>query len=83
MNALEPRAERFAQGRAARRTCARSTLAEWSPDGRDDPLEIIRREEADRLPELLEVRHERMRAGPFAFFRGGNLRVESEDRRPR
>lgn len=61
--------ERSALGRAARKTTPRSTLAERSTAPRD-PLGIIRAQNADRLPELVPLRMERMLTSPFAFFRG-------------
>ena len=39
------------------------------PD-RLDPLEILSRSNANRLPELVPVRNGRMMASPFAFYRG-------------
>ena len=38
---------------------------------REDPIEILKRQESDRLQWLLPVRHSRMAQNPFAFFRGG------------
>ncbi|WP_231554474.1 DUF2252 domain-containing protein [Arthrobacter sp. L77] len=35
------------------------------------PLEILHEQEKDRVPGLIPLRHERMAASPFAFFRGG------------
>ncbi len=35
-----------------------------------DPVAIILAQEADRLPDLLPLRHQRMAASPFAFYRG-------------
>jgi uncharacterized protein (DUF2252 family) len=43
----------------------------WSPQpGRQDPIAILAAQAATRLPELLPLRYERMRASPFAFLRG-------------
>ncbi|MBI5106002.1 MAG: DUF2252 domain-containing protein [Solirubrobacterales bacterium] len=63
--------ERAARGRAARRAVPRSSHEAWErgADG-PDPLAILRDEERTRVPELLPIRHERMAASPFAFFRG-------------
>ena len=38
--------------------------------GRRDPLGILSRQNADRIPELVPLRIERMAASPFAFYRG-------------
>jgi uncharacterized protein (DUF2252 family) len=35
------------------------------------PVDILREQEKNRVPELIPIRHERMAASPFAFFRGG------------
>jgi uncharacterized protein (DUF2252 family) len=37
---------------------------------RRDPIALLCRQEASRLPWLVPVRHSRMAANPFAFFRG-------------
>jgi uncharacterized protein (DUF2252 family) len=37
---------------------------------RADPIAILERQATDRLPELVPIRHGRMLASPFAFFRG-------------
>jgi uncharacterized protein (DUF2252 family) len=38
-----------------------------------DPLELLRQQEAQRLPWLLPERHRRMAESPFAFFRGAAI----------
>jgi uncharacterized protein (DUF2252 family) len=65
------RAERLAYGRSLRLQVPRSTHAQWTPDGREDPVAILRRNDEGRLPELVPVRHQRMSLSPFAFYRGG------------
>jgi len=56
---------------ARRRQTPRSSLGVWEPpESRPDPVEILRRQEQDRIPELLSIRHERMSASPLAFLRG-------------
>jgi uncharacterized protein (DUF2252 family) len=63
--------ERAAAGRGARRLAPRSGLAEWSPArAREDPVAILERQAATRIPELVAVRYGRMLRSPFAFFRG-------------
>ena len=56
-------------GRDARRTTPRRALAELTTSGRD-PLGILERQNATRVPELVPLRTERMSASPFAFYRG-------------
>ena len=41
------------------------------PADRRSPLAILREQERDRIPWLLPLRHQRMGAGVFEFFRGG------------
>jgi uncharacterized protein (DUF2252 family) len=56
---------------ARRHQTARSSLGVWEPPAnRPDPIEILRRQEKDRIQELLPIRHERMSASPLAFLRG-------------
>ncbi len=63
-------ADRMAFGRAARQVAPRSNQGalEFAPDR--DPVAIILAQEADRLKELLPLRHGRMAASAFAFYRG-------------
>jgi uncharacterized protein (DUF2252 family) len=64
-------AERTARGRGARRDAPRSVHARWAPRAdRPDPVAILEQQAATRLPELLPIRHGRMLASPFSFFRG-------------
>ncbi|HET8813534.1 MAG TPA: DUF2252 domain-containing protein [Solirubrobacterales bacterium] len=62
-------ARRAANGKAARRQLPRSDHAELDVGSRD-PLEILRRQDESRIPELVPIRYDRMLASPFAFFRG-------------
>jgi len=63
-------ADRAAVGRAARQTAPRSGqgAVEFASDR--DPVAIILAQEADRLTDLLPLRHGRMAASAFAFYRG-------------
>jgi uncharacterized protein (DUF2252 family) len=62
--------ERAASGRALRQRMRRSELGKWEPMPGRDPLAVLAAQETTRVPELVPVRHERMAASPFAFFRG-------------
>jgi uncharacterized protein (DUF2252 family) len=58
-------------GRAARRETPRSSHASWEPPAtRVDPVVTLRKQARRRVPELVPIRHGRMLASPFAFFRG-------------
>ncbi len=64
-------AERAAQGKAARAAVPRTSHGEWAPaEDRPDPLALLMAQEATRVPELVPIRHGRMAASPFAFYRG-------------
>jgi uncharacterized protein (DUF2252 family) len=64
--------ERRAAGRALRADVPRSVHAEWDVEARDrDPIAVLEEQARTRVAELVPVRHERMAASPFAFFRGG------------
>ena len=63
--------ERAARGKAARSHVPRSSHAAWEPSAARRPPEAVLLEQAaDRVPELVPIRHGRMLASPFAFFRG-------------
>ena len=67
------------QARALRKRVPRSAHAIWAPPAdRRDPVEIIGEQDAHRIAELVPIRRERMRASPFAFFRGAAA-VMAED----
>jgi uncharacterized protein (DUF2252 family) len=62
---------RRARGEAARRRVPPSSHAGWSPkDDRRDPVELIAEQNARRDADLVPVRHGRMMASPFTFYRG-------------
>jgi uncharacterized protein (DUF2252 family) len=68
-------AERAALGAAARKQCPRSglnglTLHASGSSPQHDPLALLRASEKDRVPSLVSIKHDRMAASPFGFFRG-------------
>jgi len=66
--------QRVARGQALREAVPRSSHAAWSPGKhRPDPVALLRAQDRERLPELIGLRHERMRASPFAFLRGAAI----------
>jgi uncharacterized protein (DUF2252 family) len=66
-----PLAERFATGKALRKTVPRSSHALYrAPPDRPDPVSVIEGQNASRIPALVPVRMGRMAASPFAFLRG-------------
>jgi uncharacterized protein (DUF2252 family) len=73
---VEARQER---GRAIRAKTPRSSHSFWTeaPD-RPDPVALLEQQETTRLPDLIPIRHARMRVSPFAFFRGSAI-IMAED----
>ena len=71
MASARTNSERAVAGKAARRVAPRSGPADWEPPaGRPDPVDVVERESASRLPELVPIRYGRMLVSPFTFFRG-------------
>ncbi|MFD8492099.1 DUF2252 domain-containing protein [Amycolatopsis sp. NPDC059657] len=63
--------ELFDRGRALRdATPAKSHDHDAAGSGRPDALDFVETSNSGRLPELIDLRLERMAASPFAFFRG-------------
>ena len=66
--------ERREAGRALRESVPLEAHADWEPSpSRPDPVELLKGQEATRVQELLPLRHKRMSASPFAFYRGAAL----------
>ena len=64
-------AERAAAGKAARPAVPRSSHADWRPaKDRPDPVHVLEQQATTRVSELIPLRHGRMLATPFTFFRG-------------
>lgn len=66
-----PPAERAAYGRSARRRASRSSHGWYeTAQQRPDPVEVVERQSAERVPELVPIRYGRMLESPFRFYRG-------------
>ena len=64
-------AERRAAGRAARKRVRRGGLGDWAEQDRGhDALETILAQDQTRAPELVPIRHHRMAASPWNYYRG-------------
>jgi uncharacterized protein (DUF2252 family) len=64
--------ERAAAGKATRAEVPRSSQAVWDPPAdRADPVAVLKGQARSRVSELIPIRHGRMLASEFAFFRGG------------
>jgi uncharacterized protein (DUF2252 family) len=63
--------ERRASGKAARKRAGRSTLGSWADRDRGhDALKTILAQNQIRVPELVPVRHQRMAASSWNYYRG-------------
>jgi len=61
---------RLEQGRLVRKRVPRVSHAAFEPRPGRDPIAILEAQEADRLPELVPLRHARMAESPFSYYRG-------------
>jgi uncharacterized protein (DUF2252 family) len=65
-------AESEAAGKAARRRMSRKAHGAWEPAARrENPVKVLQRQNKTRVKELVPVRHGRMGASAFTFYRGG------------
>ncbi len=79
MSPLPSRAERRAEGEAARSRVPPSAHAAWRPaPGRPDPVELLEEQAATRIPRLVPIRYGRMAVSPFTFFRGAALPMAAD-----
>src|SRR5579863_850204 len=63
--------ERRGSGKAARKKAPRSALASWAEEDRGhDALDTILAQNKIRVPELVPIRHYRMAASPWNYYRG-------------
>jgi uncharacterized protein (DUF2252 family) len=67
------RAERAAEGKAARQRMPLESQAEFARDAGSDPVTTLEGQAVTRVPELVPIRYGRMLASPFSFYRGGAL----------
>ena len=71
------RADSVARGRDARALAPLESHAELAPGSRD-PIGLLLEQDKTRVPELVPIRHGRMLASPFAFFRGAALPMAAD-----
>jgi uncharacterized protein (DUF2252 family) len=60
------------------RNVPRSAFGAWTPRKDRDIIAILAAQERTRLQDLLPIRHERMRASPFGFYRGAAAAMASD-----
>lgn len=71
--------ERAQAGREARKRTPRSSFASFTPaPDRPDPVDLLLEQAVTRVPSLVPIRHGRMAANPFAFFRGAALPMAAD-----
>jgi uncharacterized protein (DUF2252 family) len=62
--------EYYAKGKALREKFPREALGNWKMPAKRIPIiDQIKASDHDRLPDLIPVRHERMKESPFVFYR--------------
>jgi uncharacterized protein (DUF2252 family) len=67
----QPLDEMMEAGKRLRERVSRAQHGHWrAPDGRPDPIAVLRASDAGRVPDLIPIRYGRMLASPFAFYRG-------------
>ena len=70
MTTADP-ASRARTGTLARESVPPEAHADLGTAGRPGAVQVLAAQVPARVPELVPIRHERMMASPFAFFRGG------------
>jgi uncharacterized protein (DUF2252 family) len=71
--------QRAARGKAARAALPRALQAEWNPGQRTHkPLDLLAEQARTRVPDLVPIRHGRMAASPFAYYRGAALPMAAD-----
>ena len=64
--------ERFNLGKSIRKEVDRSSIGQFTLEKkRQGPIDILLSQAKTRIPHYIPIRHARMAADPFAFFRGG------------
>ena len=76
---LPSAAELRAAGKSLRDKCPRQSHAAWkAPHDRPDPVALVEKSSQGRIPELIPIRHQRMLATPFSFYRGAALNMATD-----
>ena len=71
--------QRAALGRAVRADVPRNAHSRWeAPADRPSPVELLQRQAATRVPELVPIRYGRMLVSAFTFYRGSALLMASD-----
>lgn len=70
--------ERFEWGNSLRETVPLASHAEWNPSPSRDPVGLVLGQDEGRLQSLVPVRHQRMGASAFAFYRGSAIAMAAD-----
>jgi uncharacterized protein (DUF2252 family) len=63
--------ERFNLGKSIRKVVDRSSIGQFTVESkRQGPIDILLSQAKTRIPQYIPIRHARMAANPFAYFRG-------------
>ena len=69
--AFHSAADRMKFGQSRRKLMKRIDHAGWKvKDRKEDPLALLKKSTAGRVPKLVELKNERMTSSPFGYFRG-------------
>jgi len=71
-------AQRAASGKAARAKAPLASHAEFAAGADRDPIGLLLSQAESRVPELVPVRHGRMLASPFTYYRGAALPMAAD-----
>jgi uncharacterized protein (DUF2252 family) len=73
------KSENYHMGKALREKCPHELQAKWKASAdRHDPVQLVLDANKGRMPDLLPMRHGRMAASPFTFYRGAALNMAAD-----
>jgi len=73
-----PRATRAAWAKSQRKTAPLASHMEWTQGPDRDPIALLEQQATTRIPELVPIRHGRMLASPFSYYRGAALPMAAD-----
>jgi len=73
-----PRAERAARAKRQRGITPLACHEEWAPAPDRDPIAMLEEQATTRVAELVPIRHGRMLASPFSYYRGAALPMAAD-----
>jgi uncharacterized protein (DUF2252 family) len=66
-------------GKALRADTPLTAHGQWRPaPDRPDPIDVLEKSNQGRVPDLVPIRHGRMLADPFAFYRGSTALMAAD-----